>query len=167
MRAASHAAESSACNLRPNPKNPNCYSLTLWKPCFFAAFATLGYHPSGDLLDRLGHHAAGIIRTFRPQATSNALWAFAKLAYVPCEPFLAAASLQVRCPPPLAPVPSSKPDHPKPRSYIHYVLGLQCGDSSHPFLAPRSCPAQDTKRLPWRSGLIFECATFRGRSGTS
>ena len=39
-----------------------------------AAFATLGYHPSGDLLDRLGHHAAGIIRTFRPQATSNALW---------------------------------------------------------------------------------------------
>ena len=60
-----------------------------------AAFATLGYHPSGDLLDRLGHHAAGIIRTFRPQATSNALWAFAKLAYVPCEPFLAAASLQV------------------------------------------------------------------------
>jgi hypothetical protein len=60
-----------------------------------AAFATLGYHPSGDLLDRLGHHAAGIIRTFRPQATSNALWAFAKLAYVPCEPFLAAAALQV------------------------------------------------------------------------
>lgn len=39
-----------------------------------AAFATLGYHPSGDLLDRLGHHAAGIVRTFRPQATSNALW---------------------------------------------------------------------------------------------
>ncbi len=39
-----------------------------------AAFATLGYHPSGNLLDRLGHHAAGIIRTFRPQATSNALW---------------------------------------------------------------------------------------------
>ena len=52
-------------------------------------------NPSGDLLDRLGHHAAGIIRTFRPQATSNALWAFAKLAYVPCEPFLAAAALQV------------------------------------------------------------------------
>ncbi|CAL5220538.1 g2573 [Coccomyxa viridis] len=64
-------------------------SNTLW------AFATLGYHPSGDLLDRLGHHAAGIIRTFRPQATSNALWAFAKLAYVPCEPFLAAAALQL------------------------------------------------------------------------
>ncbi|BDA49701.1 probable RAP domain-containing protein, chloroplastic [Coccomyxa sp. Obi] len=64
-------------------------SNTLW------AFATLGYHPSGDLLDRLGHHAAGIVRTFRPQATSNALWAYAKLAYVPCEPFLAAAALQL------------------------------------------------------------------------
>lgn len=61
-----------------------------------AAFATLAYHPEGDLLDRLAHHAASIVRTFRPQATSNSLWAFAKLAYVPCQLFLTTSASQAR-----------------------------------------------------------------------
>ena len=65
-----------------------------------AAFATLAYHPEGDLLDRLAHHAASIVRTFRPQATSNSLWAFAKLAYVPCQPFLLTSASQARGPNP-------------------------------------------------------------------
>ena len=64
--------------------------------CAFAAFATLAYHPEGDLLDRLAHHAASIVRTFRPQATSNSLWAFAKLAYVPCQLFLTTSASQAR-----------------------------------------------------------------------
>ncbi len=67
-----------------------------------AAFATLAYHPEGDLLDRLAHHAASIVRTFRPQATSNSLWAFAKLAYVPCQPFLLTSASQARRPLPAA-----------------------------------------------------------------
>ncbi|KAK9840626.1 hypothetical protein WJX81_005387 [Elliptochloris bilobata] len=65
-------------------------SNTLW------AFATLAYHPEGDLLDRLAHHAASIVRTFRPQATSNSLWAFAKLAYVPCLLFLTTSASQMQ-----------------------------------------------------------------------
>lgn len=64
--------------------------------CLRAAFATLAYHPEGDLLDRLAHHAASIVRTFRPQATSNSLWAFAKLAYVPCQLFLTTSASQAR-----------------------------------------------------------------------
>jgi hypothetical protein len=48
-------------------------SNTLW------AFATLGYFPADDLLDRIGRHAAATMSTFRPQATSNTLWAMAKL----------------------------------------------------------------------------------------
>ena len=48
-------------------------SNTLW------AFATLGYFPADDLLDRIARHAAATMSTFRPQATSNTLWAMAKL----------------------------------------------------------------------------------------
>jgi hypothetical protein len=62
---------------------------------FCAAFATLAYYPENDLLDKLAHHAASIISTFRPQATSNTLWAFAKLGYMPCEPLLRAAAAQM------------------------------------------------------------------------
>jgi len=72
------------------------------RPGAGAAFATLAYHPEGDLLDRLAHHAASIVRTFRPQATSNSLWAFAKLAYVPCQPFLLTSASQARRPLPAA-----------------------------------------------------------------
>ena len=36
------------------------------------------------------------MRTFRPQATSNSLWAFAKLAYVPCQLFLTTSAFQAR-----------------------------------------------------------------------
>ena len=36
------------------------------------------------------------MRTFRPQATSNSLWAFAKLAYVPCQLFLTTSASQAR-----------------------------------------------------------------------
>jgi hypothetical protein len=61
----------------------------------FAAFATLSFYPDNDLLDKLGHHAAGIISTFRPQATSNTLWAYAKLGYTPCEALLRAAAAQM------------------------------------------------------------------------
>lgn len=43
----------------------------------------------------MAHHAAGIISTFRPQATSNTLWAFAKLGHCPCEPLLRAAAAQM------------------------------------------------------------------------
>jgi len=60
-----------------------------------AAFATLSYYPDNELLDQLGHHAASIITTFRPQATSNTLWAFAKLGYTPCEALLRAAAAQM------------------------------------------------------------------------
>lgn len=62
-----------------------------------AAFATLAYHPEGDILERLADHAVTIIPTFRPQATSNTLWAFAKLAFTPCEPLLRAAAQQMVC----------------------------------------------------------------------
>ena len=61
------------------------------------AFATLAYHPEGDILERLAEHAVTIIPTFRPQATSNTLWAFAKLAFTPCEALLRAAAQQMVC----------------------------------------------------------------------
>lgn len=62
-----------------------------------AAFATLAYYPDDDVLDRLAEHAASIIQTFRPQATSNTLWAFAKLAFTPCKALLEAAAQQIVC----------------------------------------------------------------------
>ena len=40
------------------------------------ALATLAYLPEGDLLQDLAERATTIIRTFRPQATSNTLCAF-------------------------------------------------------------------------------------------
>ena len=62
-----------------------------------AAFATLAYYPDDDILDRLAEHAVTIIHTFRPQATSNTLWAFAKLAFTPCKALLHASAQQMVC----------------------------------------------------------------------
>ena len=64
-------------------------SNTLW------AFATLGYLPEDDLLDRVALHAAATMATFRPQATSNTLWAMAKLGYAPPEELFVAAAAQI------------------------------------------------------------------------
>ena len=60
-----------------------------------AAFATLSYLPENNLLDNLARHAVSIIGTFRPQATSNTLWAFAKLGYCPSRALLDAGSRQM------------------------------------------------------------------------
>jgi hypothetical protein len=64
-------------------------SNTLW------AFATLGYQPEGDLLERIANHATAIIGTFKPQATSNTLWAFAKFGTPPPDTLLVAAAAQM------------------------------------------------------------------------
>ena len=61
----------------------------------FAAFATLSYLPEGGLLDEIARHAVTIIGTFRPQATSNTLWAFAKLGYCPSRALLEAGAGQM------------------------------------------------------------------------
>ena len=62
---------------------------------FCAAFATLSYLPENNLLDQLAQHAVTIIGTFRPQATSNTLWAFAKLGYCPSKKLLEAGAYQM------------------------------------------------------------------------
>lgn len=60
-----------------------------------AAFATLSYLPGNNLLDEIARHAVSIISTFRPQATSNTLWAFAKLGYCPSRTLLEAGAGQM------------------------------------------------------------------------
>lgn len=44
------------------------------------ALATLGHVPPGGLLSQLAERAAAIIRTFRPQATSNTMCASSPLS---------------------------------------------------------------------------------------
>jgi len=55
-----------------SPKQAQAVSNTAW------ALATLAYLPEGDLLQELAERATTIIRTFRPQATSNTLCAPAR-----------------------------------------------------------------------------------------
>lgn len=58
---------------------PACHAPLLLRPQAQAvsntawALATLVYLPEGDLLTELAVRATAIIRTFRPQATSNTL----------------------------------------------------------------------------------------------
>lgn len=85
------ASATTLCN--PNATASVGISWLKLQPC--AAFATLAHYPDDDVLNRLAEHAVTIIPTFRPQATSNTLWAFAKLAFKPCEALLKAAARQM------------------------------------------------------------------------